>query len=240
MFRPLSNVTDSQPMLQSELSLKVEHVAYGYYRQPALYDANLELAKGESLALIGPSGCGKSTLLKCIAGLLVPSKGSIQVAGQDLATLSDRARRRLRAKNFGFVLQFGMLIPELTLRENAMIPALLRETDRRTARDEASELLGTVGIAHLADRLPTEVSGGERQRAAIARALVGRPSLVLADEPTGALDSHNADLVLSLLVEAAISRGSAVLVVTHDNARLALFDRVIRMVDGVCPVLAED
>jgi putative ABC transport system ATP-binding protein len=182
----------------------------------ALRGASLALAEGEIVAVMGPSGSGKSTLLHCLAGILRPDGGAVHYAGRRIDLLPDRERVELRRTAFGFVFQFGQLVPELSLRENIALPLLLAGRRRRDALAAADGWLGRLGLDGLGARLAGELSGGEGQRAAVGRALVAEPTIVFADEPTGSLDSVGADEVMELLVDAAKRQGTAVLVVTHE------------------------
>jgi putative ABC transport system ATP-binding protein len=193
----------------------------------ALDGVDLSVAAGEVVAVMGPSGCGKSTLLHVLAGVLVPDSGTVDFGGRGLHGLSDDARSAIRLRRFGFVFQFGDLIPELSLRENVELPLrLLRR------RGSADGLLQELEIADVADRRPAEVSGGQAQRAAVARALVHDPAVVFADEPTGALDSIAGELVLDALTAAARRRNTAVVLVTHDARTAAYADRTVFLHDG--------
>jgi len=184
------------------------------------------------VALMGASGSGKSSLLHCLAGVILPNEGSVVVDGIDVTSLSDRERSRLRLERMGVVFQFGDLVPELTLLENVMLPLQLLGRRTREARRRAAELLGLLGIADLGDSRTGAVSGGQAQRAAVARAMVHEPKIVLADEPTGALDSINGEAVLDALVEMTKSSGTTLLVVTHDNVVASHLDTLVTMHDG--------
>jgi len=199
---------------------------------PVLRGVDVELARDEVTALMGPSGSGKSTLLHCLAGILVPDTGSVQVLGESLADLGEKDRARLRLRRMGFVLQGGELVPELTLAENVALPLQLLGTPHRLAMERATTMLGSVGLGGAGDRRTGEVSGGESQRAAVARALVHEPEIVFADEPTGALDTVNGEQVLELLLSSSRERGAGVLLVTHDHRIAAHADRVLVMRDG--------
>jgi putative ABC transport system ATP-binding protein len=200
---------------------------------PALRGASLTVEAGEIVAVMGPSGSGKSTLLHCLAGLLEPDGGVVRFDGRRTSGLPDRERVELRRTVFGFVFQFGQLVPELPVRENVALPLLLTGRRRRAALAAAEPWLERLGLAGLGDRLPGELSGGQGQRAAIARALVGEPRVVFADEPTGALDSVAADEVMELLVDAARSHGASVVLVTHEPRVAAFADRTVMVRDGV-------
>ncbi|MGA5823090.1 ABC transporter ATP-binding protein [Kitasatospora sp. NPDC094028] len=198
----------------------------------ALDGASLEIGPGELVAVLGSSGSGKSTLLHCLAGLIQPDAGTVHYRGQDLAALSDSARSALRRSDFGFVFQFGQLVPELTCLENTALPLRLNGVRRRPAEERARQWLERLDVADLADKRPGELSGGQGQRAAIARALVTEPAVIFADEPTGALDSLNSERVMALLVTAARESGTAVVLVTHDMRVAAYADREVVVQDG--------
>ncbi len=212
--------------------LEVDHVTLTYGTTTALRDASIALARGSRTALMGSSGSGKSSLLHCLAGVLVPDHGRVVVDGQDVAGLSDRERSRLRLERMGVVFQFGDLVPELTVAENVMLPLQLLGTRRAAARTRALELLGELGVADVADSRTGAVSGGQAQRAAVARALVHEPRVVLADEPTGSLDTVNAEAVLDAMVALSARINATLLVVTHDNLVAAHLDGLVLMRDG--------
>lgn len=188
--------------------------------RPILRGADLSVRPGETVAIIGPSGAGKTTLLRCLAGIASPASGEVWLAGRPLHRLSPSQRAAVRLRAVGFVFQFAELLPELTVRENVQLPLLLQGVPRRTTRAYADELLAAVGLPDRGDGSPAELSGGEAQRVAVARALAHRPSVVLADEPTGALDESTAARVLDLLLQLVEERGAALIVVTH-NPRVA-------------------
>lgn len=198
----------------------------------ALAGVDLNVAAGESLAVMGPSGCGKTTLLHVMAGILSPSSGSVLHADRDLASLSDAERTTLRRSAFGFVFQDGQLLPELTVLENVILPRMLGGTSRRAATAAARMWLDRLGIGDLADRRPGQISGGQAQRVAIARAIAGEPSVVFADEPTGALDQATGQAVLDVLIRACHDSGAALVMVTHDAQVAAACSRTIALRDG--------
>jgi putative ABC transport system ATP-binding protein len=187
---------------------------------------------GEIVAILGPSGSGKSTLLLCLAGILTPDDGDVRYRGRSLASVSDAVRTRLRRDEFGFVFQFGQLVPELTALDNASLPLRLAGLTRRDAIARAREFLGTLGVDDIADKRAGEMSGGQAQRVAVARALVTRPRVIFADEPTGSLDSTNGELVMELLVSTARHQGSSVVLVTHEPQVAAYADREVVVRDG--------
>jgi putative ABC transport system ATP-binding protein len=199
----------------------------------ALRGANIELGEGEIVAVMGPSGSGKSTLLHCLAGILRPDWGAVHYAGRRIDVLADRERVELRRTAFGFVFQFGQLVPELSVRENIALPPLLAGRRRRDALGAADGWLSRLGLDGLGGRLAGELSGGEGQRAAVGRALAAEPTIVFADEPTGSLDSVAADDVMDLLVDTARTQGASVLMVTHEPRTAAYADRTVTVRDGV-------
>jgi putative ABC transport system ATP-binding protein len=203
-----------------------------YGDTPALDGCSLTVEAGERVAMMGPSGSGKSTLLHCLAGVLRPDAGTVVFDGVDVSSLSESRRSRLRLERMGVVFQFGDLVPELSLAENVMLPAQLLGMPSAEARSRALSLLDELGVAEVADRRAGTVSGGQAQRAAVARAIVHEPPVIFADEPTGSLDTVNAELVLDALVELAGRAGAALLVVTHDHQVAAHLDRLVTMRDG--------
>jgi putative ABC transport system ATP-binding protein len=212
--------------------LELRGLHKSFARTAALRGVSLDVQPGEVVAVTGPSGSGKSTLLHCAAGVLVPEAGSVTFDGQRLDELDESARTRLRRREIGLVLQFGQLVPELTAVQNAALPLLLDGTDRRTARTAALAWLERLGVVEVADQVPAELSGGESQRVAVARALVTGPRLVCADEPTGALDTVAGEVVLTELLAAVREAHSSLLVVTHDNRVAARADREVVLRDG--------
>ncbi|MFE9258888.1 ABC transporter ATP-binding protein [Streptomyces sp. NPDC006879] len=203
-----------------------------YGPTPALDGAEFSIHAGEVVAVMGPSGSGKSTLLHCLAGIVTPDSGSITYQGHELTAMSDAQRSALRRSAFGFVFQFGQLVPELTCMENVALPLRLNGVARKTAEASALEWLGRLEVEALRDKRPGEVSGGQGQRVAVARSLVTSPRVVFADEPTGALDSLNGERVMQLLTEAARSTNAAVVLVTHETRVAAYSDREIVVRDG--------
>jgi len=204
-----------------------------YGHTPALRGVTLDVREGEILAVTGPSGCGKSTLLHCLAGILRPDAGEVLYRGHRIDTSSEGARAALRRTEFGVLFQFGQLVAELTAVENVALPLLLAGTGRREARTAALSWLDRLGVADLAEQRPGEMSGGQQQRCAVARALVTEPRVLFCDEPTGALDSLAGEQVLGHLVRLAREQRTTVLVVTHDPKVAAYGDREIVLRDGV-------
>jgi putative ABC transport system ATP-binding protein len=198
----------------------------------ALDGLSFDIAGGEIVAVLGPSGSGKSTLLLCLAGILLADDGDVRYRGRSLASVSDAVRTRLRRDDFGFVFQFGQLVPELTALDNVSLPLRLAGLRRRDAVGRARELLDSLGVDDVAESRAGEMSGGQAQRVAVARALVSRPRAIFADEPTGSLDSMNGELVMELLVSTARRQGSSVVLVTHEPQVAAYADREIVVRDG--------
>ncbi|GGS21726.1 ABC transporter ATP-binding protein [Actinokineospora fastidiosa] len=199
---------------------------------PALDGAGMSVAAGEVVAVMGPSGSGKSTLLHCLAGIVAPDSGSVVYAGRELSAMTDKERSALRRGAFGFVFQFGQLVPELSCLENVALPMRLGGTKRRVAEARAREWLDRLEVGEVGAKRPGEVSGGQGQRVAVARALVTAPKVVFADEPTGALDSLNGEQVMRLLVETARETGAAIVLVTHEARVAAYSDREVIVRDG--------
>ena len=195
-----------------------------------LHPLDLDVADGQCLAIIGPSGSGKSTLLGLIAGLDSASSGSIHIGGQDITTLDEDALAKLRGEKIGFVFQFFHLVPSLTAMENIQVP--MEIAGRRDAKARAQALLDEVGLHERGHHYPSQLSGGEQQRIAIARALANDPPLILADEPTGNLDSSNGSHILDLLMQVRRNRGVTLVMVTHDNHVAAVADERLVLRDG--------
>jgi putative ABC transport system ATP-binding protein len=203
-----------------------------FARTEALRGVSLEVRTGEAVAVTGASGSGKSTLLLCLAGILRPESGEVSFEGRRIDRMSEPERSVLRRREFGVVLQFGQLLPELTAMQNVALPLLLEGHDRAAARRTACSWLERLGVV-AADALPAELSGGEQQRVAVARALVTGPKVVFADEPTGALDTVAGEQVLGQLLGAVRDSGSTLVMVTHDNRVAARADREVVLRDGV-------
>lgn len=212
--------------------IKASEIYKRFSTVEALSGVSLEVAKGEIVAIVGASGAGKSTLLQILGTLMPADSGSVQIAGTEVGTLSERQLAAFRNKHIGFVFQFHHLLPEFTAVENVMMPALIGGMDKGEAAKRAAELLDMVGLANRVSHKPVEMSGGEQQRVAIARALVCRPSVVLADEPTGNLDSTNRDEIQRLLMYVRERFDQTILMVTHDMSLAESVDRKIVMSDG--------
>lgn len=212
--------------------LEVHHVTKHYASRPILRDVSLHLDKGERVALLGPSGCGKTTLLNCIGGVDTVDSGRIVLQGTDLATLNSDGLSMVRRHQVGTVFQFFHLLPTLTALENIELPLQLTGMNKEERLKRVHALMQRVGVAHRAAALPSQMSGGEMQRVAIARAVVHRPALILADEPTGNLDSATGSQVLDLLREVTEEECTSLLMVTHSDEAARSCHRVLRMLDG--------
>jgi putative ABC transport system ATP-binding protein len=208
-------------------------VVRSFGETPALRGANLAVARGEIVAIMGPSGSGKSTLLHCLAGIYRPDSGEIWFDGQRIDGWDEDSRTKLRRSAFGFVFQFGQLVPELSAADNVALPLLLNRVKRKDAYVRAFSWLARLGLEGLEGRRSGELSGGQAQRVAIARALVTRPKVVFADEPTGSLDSLTGEQVMDLLVDSARAEGTTVVLVTHDARVAAYADREAVVRDGI-------
>ena len=222
---------DNNWIIQATGVQKVYHT--GLVSVPALRGVDLSVKRGEMLAVMGPSGCGKTTLLNCLSGLDTPDEGQIAIEGVSLSGMSDHERTDYRARRMGFVFQFYNLLPVLSAVENVELPLLVSGVRLREARQRALEALAQVGLEERANHRPAELSGGERQRTTIARALVNRPALVWADEPTGDLDSETAHEIMDVLVDLNREQGLTFILVTHDRGVGARCRRIVWMRDGL-------
>jgi putative ABC transport system ATP-binding protein len=200
---------------------------------PALRGANVTVRRGEIFAIMGPSGSGKSTLLHCLAGIFTPDQGEVLFDRQLVNAMSEADRTKLRRTAFGFVFQFGQLVPELTAADNVALPLLLNRTKRKVAYKTADTWLDKLGIGDKGGRRTGELSGGEAQRVAVARALALAPKVIFADEPTGSLDSLTGEKVMALLTDLAREQGATVVLVTHDARIAAYADRIATVRDGI-------
>jgi ABC-type lipoprotein export system ATPase subunit len=230
--KPASGTNQNEDLIVEALGVhKVYHT--GTVSVPALRGVDLSVWRGEMVAIMGPSGSGKTTLLNCLSGLDTADQGEISIEGVSLPGMSDRERTAYRARRMGFVFQFYNLLPVLSAVENVELPLLVSGVRLREARERALESLTQVGLAERANHRPAELSGGERQRTTIARALVNRPALVWADEPTGDLDSETANEIMDVLVDLNREQQLTFILVTHDRSVGARCGRIVRMRDGL-------
>jgi ABC-type lipoprotein export system ATPase subunit len=232
--RPLVGAAPPRPIAEAIVEARAVDKTYdtGKIEVHALRDVTFAVNRGEMVAIMGPSGSGKTTLLNCLSGLDAIDAGDVLIDGVSLAAMSDEDRTDYRARHMGFVFQFYNLMPVLSAVENVELPLLVARVDAKEARRKALEALDLVGLRERAAHVPDELSGGQRQRATIARALVNTPSIVWADEPTGDLDSENAEEIVALMRELNRERGLTFLIVTHDITVGRSTDRIVRMVDG--------
>jgi putative ABC transport system ATP-binding protein len=216
--------------------IEARDITKSFGQTPALRGASVAVAQGEILAVMGPSGSGKSTLLHCLAGIFPPDSGEVWFDGRRLDTLNEAERTRLRRTAFGFVFQFGNLVPELTAADNVVLPLLLQRQHRKAAYRQAAQWLDKLGLGDKGARRTGELSGGEAQRVSVARAMALGPRLLFADEPTGSLDSLTGEKVMDLLTGLAREQGITVVLVTHDVRVAAYADREVMVRDGVVTV----
>ena len=213
--------------------IQIENLTKKFGDLQVLKGVNLTIEKGEVVSIVGSSGAGKTTLLQLIGTLDKPTSGTIRFDGEDLSRLNSKRLAAFRNKHIGFVFQFHQLLPEFTALENIVIPALIAGRKRSDAEADAMQLLQVMGLAERAHHKPAEMSGGENQRVAVARALINHPDVVLADEPSGSLDSHNKEELHKLFFDLRDRYGQTFIIVTHDEALASYTDRTLRMVDGV-------
>jgi putative ABC transport system ATP-binding protein len=226
----------NSPVVSRAHLVEARDVVKSFGQTAALRGASVAVGEGEIFAIMGPSGSGKSTLLHCLAGIFTPDAGEVWFDGQRLDILGEAERTRLRRTAFGFVFQFGQLVPELTAADNVALPLLLNRVPRRTAYKSAATWLDRLGIADKGANRTGELSGGEAQRVAVARALALTPKVIFADEPTGSLDSLTGEKVMDLLTGLAREAGTSVVLVTHDSRIAAYADRVVLVRDGLVSV----
>ena len=225
-------MNDSAPEVLIEVDNLSKHFLCGDRRIEVLRNVDLRVGQGEQVALVGASGAGKTTLMHILGGLDRPASGTIRYRGQDVLALRGAALDTFRNRTIGFVFQFHQLLPEFSALENVMLPGLIAGQSFRRSRGPAATILEEVGLAHRLDHKPGELSGGEQQRVAIARALVMKPQLLLADEPTGNLDSGTSDEIYQLLSRLHRERGLTMIIVTHSSTLAGRMGRTVRMVDG--------
>jgi len=218
--------------------IEARDLVLSFGETPALRGADVSVRRGEILAVMGPSGSGKSTLLHCLAGILVPDSGAVTFDGRRLDVMRESERSRLRRDRFGFVFQFGQLVPELTAEENVALPLLLGGAHRDEALREARSWFGPLELDGMEGHRTGEMSGGQSQRVALARGLVARPDVLFADEPTGSLDSLSGELVMGLMTRAAREQGTTVILVTHEARVAAYADREVVVRDGRATAVA--
>ncbi len=213
--------------------IELEGITKSFGNLQVLKGIDLHIDKGEVVSIVGPSGAGKTTLLQIMGTLDAPDSGRVCINGQDVLKLKEKELSAFRNKHIGFVFQFHQLLPEFTALENVMIPAFIADKGMREARKEAMELLAFMGLQDRAEHKPNELSGGEKQRVAVARALVNHPDVVLADEPSGSLDSHNKQELHQLFFDLRDQLGQTFVIVTHDEGLAQMTDRLIHLKDGV-------
>ena len=213
--------------------IKIENITKSFGSLQVLKGVNLEISKGEVVSIVGPSGAGKTTLLQLVGALDKPDSGSIFFNGENLCSMGRNRLSAFRNTHIGFVFQFHQLLPEFTALENIMIPALIAGKSRADATKRAMELLQLMGLSARTHHKPSQMSGGENQRIAVARALVNNPDVILADEPSGSLDSHNKEELHKLFFDLRDRFGQTFIIVTHDEKLSQITDRTVHMVDGV-------
>ena len=218
--------------MQTDSMIQLHGITKSFGSLQVLRGIDLQVNRGEVVAIVGPSGAGKTTLLQIMGTLDRPDEGEVIIDGENVSRLSATKIAHFRNKNIGFVFQFHQLLPEFTSLENVMIPALIGGTSKKEARQRAQELLDFMGLADRAEHKPNQLSGGEKQRVAVARALVNHPAVVFADEPSGSLDTHNKEELHRLFFDLRDRMGQTFVIVTHDEALASQTDRTIHMLDG--------
>lgn len=213
--------------------IRLRGITKSFDHLQVLRGIDLDIEAGQVVSIVGPSGAGKTTLLQIMGTLDRPDAGSIEIAGTDVSVMGQNKLAEFRNRQIGFVFQFHQLLPEFTALENVMIPAFIAGKTRKEARGHAEELLAFMGLSERADHKPNELSGGEKQRVAVARALINRPAVVMADEPSGSLDSHNKEELHRLFFDLRDRFGQTFVIVTHDERLAELCDRTIHMQDGM-------
>ncbi|MBD5264851.1 MAG: ABC transporter ATP-binding protein [Bacteroides sp.] len=212
--------------------IEIHNVTKSYGPLTVLHNVSLSIPEGEIMAIVGPSGAGKTTLLQIAGSLDRPDSGKVIFNGTDIFTLKDRQLSEFRNRNIGFVFQFHQLLPEFSALENVALPAIIAGRSHKEADEEARHLLEELGMGHRLSHKPAELSGGEKQRTAIARALINHPEVVFADEPTGSLDSHNREEIQEIILRLRREKRQTFVVVTHDRDMASIADRVVEMADG--------
>ena len=213
--------------------IKLEGITKSFGSLQVLKGIDLEINKGEIVSIVGPSGAGKTTLLQIMGTLDEPDAGTVQIDGTVVSRMKEKELSAFRNKNIGFVFQFHQLLPEFTALENAMIPALIAGVSSKEANDRATKILDFMGLVDRASHKPNELSGGEKQRVAVARALINDPAVILADEPSGSLDTHNKEDLHQLFFDLRDRLGQTFVIVTHDEGLAKITDRTVHMVDGM-------
>lgn len=220
--------------------IEIRNINRSYDSLQVLRNISLDIAQGEIVSIVGPSGAGKTTLLQIIGSLDRPDSGAVLYDGIDILSLSDDRLARFRNRNIGFVFQFHQLLPEFSVLENVAMPAMIGGDNRDESFARASQLIAYLGLTNRADHRPAQLSGGERQRVAVARALVNKPQIVLADEPSGSLDSHNRAELHRLFFDLRRDMGQTFVIVTHDETLAADTDRIVHMQDGIITQITDN